>query len=475
MTFREKFIGDKSFYKKMLAIAVPVMIQMGITNFVSLLDNIMVGRLGTDAMSGVSIVNQFIFIFNLLIFGALSGAGIFSVQYYGNRDTDGVRYAFRFKVLIGTVLTLLTVGVFLVADDALISSFLYSGGSEGNMDATFAVGKEYLSIMLIGLLPYTFSQIYALSLRETEQTVVPMVASIVAVVTNFVLNGILIFGLCGAPALGARGAAIATVIARFCELAVLLVWSHTHTERCPFLKGAYRSLYIPKNLFFRIALKSMPMMGNELLWSLSITLRNQCYATRGLDVVAAQNICSTIVNLFSVFYMSVGHVVGIIVGGLLGAGLVREAKDANRKLMVCSVGCGLLLGGMLMASSHLFPILYNTGEGVRDLAAYMMIVSGACMPFGAFAYSAYFAMRSGGRVGITFLMDSGYMWLAVLPVGFILSRLTAMPIGPLFFICQGVEVLKSFLIFFLLCRGTWANRLVGDGEFQKENATSGSV
>ena len=159
--FLKKYIGDKNFYKRVLAIAIPIMIQTGITNFVSLLDNIMVGRLGTEAMSGVSIVNQFIFIFNLLIFGAVSAAGIFTAQYHGNNDTEGERYTFRFKFLMNVIAAIIGIIAFMAFDDELISLFLHSGSAEGDLALTLECGKSYLKIMLIGLIPYALSQVYA--------------------------------------------------------------------------------------------------------------------------------------------------------------------------------------------------------------------------------------------------------------------------------------------------------------------------
>lgn len=459
------FIGDRAFYRKVLAVSVPMMIQNGITNFVSLLDNIMVGRLGTEAMSGVSIVNQFIFIFNLLIFGAISAAGIFTAQYHGLGDTEGVRYTFRLKFLINLCAASLAIGIFSVFQNGLISLFLHSGGG-GDLGATLSFGKEYLVIMLFGMIPYAISQVYASTMRETEQTIVPMVSSVAAVLTNLILNYILIFGHFGVPALGVTGAAIATVISRFVELAILALWGHTHPQKCTFLVGAFRSFRAPKHLFFQVAAKGLPLMANECFWAMAVTLRNQCYSTRGLDVVAAQNICSTIFNVFNVVYMSIGCSIAIIVGNLLGAGRIEDAKDTDRKMMTFSVFCSALLALLLVSTSHLFPSLYNTGETVRDLAAYMMIISAATMPFCAFAHSAYFTLRSGGRVLITFLFDSIYMWVIVLPLSFSLAYGTEIGIHWLFVICQSTEILKCIFGYALLRRGTWARQLVSKTEVE---------
>ena len=462
MSIREKYFGDKFFYRRVIAIAVPVIIQNGITHFVNLLDNIMVGRLGTEQMSGVSIVNQFVFIFNLLIFGAISGAGIFTVQYHGNNDQEGIRHTIRVKLLTNLAIALASIAIFWAFDDKLISLFLFDNNTGGDLALTLSEGKEYLKIMLIGLVPYALSQVYASTLRDTENTVVPMIASVSAFATNFILNYILIFGKLGFSPMGVRGAAIATVIARFAELGILVAWTNINIEKCPFFKGAFNSLLIPKALIGRMLVKAFPLIVNEFFWSMSVTLRNQCYATRGIEAVAAQNICTTILNLFSVVYMSSGTVIAIMVGGLLGAGRFEEAKDTNRKLLVCSVLCGVTLGGLLALSSGVFPLFYNTEDSVRALAGYMMIVSGVFMPFYAYSHSSYFTMRSGGNVAITFVMDSGYMCAIVLTTSFIFSRFTNVDIYALFAICQGVETLKVILNYWLLKKSNWTNRLVED-------------
>lgn len=463
MSIKEKYIGDKQFYSKVASIAIPVIIQTGITSLVNLLDNIMVGRLGTEQMSGVSIVNQFIFIFNLLIFGAISGAGIFTVQYHGNGDLKGVRHTFRFKVITNVMVSAAVIAVFALFDDGLISTFLHESGTEGDLALTLSEGKSYLKIMLIGLLPYALSQVYASTLREIEHPIPPMAASVVAIGTNFVLNYILIFGKLGFDPMGVRGAAIATVISRFVELFILVLWSHFNTGKFPCFKGIYSSLAIPSVLVGKMIVKGLPLMANEFLWSLAITSRNSYYATRGIEVVAAQNISSTIFNLFSVVYMSFGTVISIMVGGHLGAGRFEEAKDTNRKLLVCSAFCGITLGGALALTSGIFPQIYNTEDSVRHIASYMMIISGIFMPIYTFCHNSYFTIRSGGSVGVTFIMDSGFMWLIVIPTAYILSKFTGLSIFALYAICQGTETLKAGLSFYLLKKGSWTKRLV-DGK-----------
>ena len=463
----KKYIGNKAFYKTVLAVSVPVMVQNGVTNFVNLLDNVMVGRLGTEAMSGVSIVNQFIFIFNLLVFGAVSAASIFTAQYFGSKDVQGIRYTFRFKLVINVIAAALGVVCFYLLDDQLIGIFLLAEDNAGDVASTLAFGKSYLLVMLFGLLPYAISQVYASTMRETGDTLTPMIASLVAVLTNFLLNAVLIFGLLGFPKLGVVGAGIATVISRFAELAVLLVMAHTRTDLYPYVKGAYKSLYIPSSLFAKMSYKGLPLMMNEFLWAIAIMLRNQCYSTRGLEVVAAQNIQSTLLNVFNVVYLALGSSIAIIVGNQLGSGDTEKARDTDRKMIAFSMMCAAGMGTLFAISGVFFPMIYNTADSVRHIATYLMVVAAVVMPLNALANASYFTLRSGGLVAITFLFDSVYMWAIVLPISFLLAYFTPISIYVLFPLCQSTEIVKSLIGLILVRQGKWAKKIVTDSETEE--------
>ena len=460
----KKYFGDRKFYKMILLLAIPIMIQNGITNFVNMLDNVMVGQLGTEAMSAVSIVNNLMFVFNLTVFGAISSAGIFTAQYHGLGDRNGIRSTFQFKLIIIAVTGVLGLTAFIFGRDMLIDMFLHDSDSSGDLALTLDYARRYLRIMLIGLFPYALSQAYASTLRETEQTFVPMVASIVAVCTNFVFNYIFIFGRFGAPALGVEGAAIATVISRFIELLILVLWTHKNKSRCPFIIGAFRSFHISRELTRNVVSKGLPLMFNEILWSVAVTIVAQSYSTRGLDVVAALNIANTLNNLFNIVYIALGSSIAIVIGNLLGAGKLEEAKDTDRKMITFSVLCSLGMGVILAILSPFIPLIYNTTDAVRDLATYMMWVVAAVMPFCAFCHASYFTLRSGGKVLVTFLFDSVYMWCIVVPIAFALSRFTSMSIFLLYPICQGLEILKVTFGAILLKKTSWVRQLVSKND-----------
>lgn len=454
----KKFIGDRAFYKRVFAISTPIIIQNGITNFVNLLDNVMVGTLGTEAMSGVSIVNQFVFIFNLLIFGAMSAGGIFTAQYHGRGDVDGVRNTFRIKLLISLILSILGVAAFVVFGDALISTFLHAGESSGDLNLTLSCGREYLAVFVIGLIPYAVSQSYASTLRETGDTVVPMYSSIIALFCNCGLNYVFIFVL----SMGARGAAIATVISRFAELIFIVVITHLKPSRYGFIKGAYRSFALPRRLVVDVAIRGLPLILNECLWALAMTMRNQAYSVRGLDVVAAVNIASVIVNLASVVYISCGSSIAIIVGAELGAGDIEKARDSAWKLLAFSIMCAAVTSVVMAVVAPFFPLVYDTSDTVRSIATYMTLISALYLPFDAISHAAYFTVRSGGNVAVTFLMDCGFMWAVVVPVVMCIAHLTSLDIFVFYLIGQGTAILKPIAGIILLCRGKWARQLVGD-------------
>lgn len=453
-------IGDRAFYRRVIAVALPIIIQNSIGNFVSLLDNIMVGQVGQLPMSGVAIVNQLMFVFNLCVFGATSGAGIFTAQFHGSGDQDGVRHTFRFKVIISALLCALGIGVFLLAGEPLIRLYLTGEGDPADAASILTYGRDYLMVMLWGLPAFALSNTYASTLRESGETFVPMLASTVAVFVNLVFNWVLIFGHLGFAAMGVVGAAIATVIARYVELAIVVIWTHAHPQKMPFIQGAYRSLRIPASLFWRILYKGMPLLINEALWSIGMTMLNQCYSTRGLDVVPALNISSTIYNLSGVVYMALGNAVGILIGQMLGAGETEEkVRDTDRKLIFASVVSCILFGGLMAATSGLFPMLYKATPEVRTLAAQLICISALMLPFNGYTNAAYFTLRSGGQTLVTFLFDSCFVWCFCVPLAFVLSRFTAIPILPLYLICNGTDLIKSALGAYMIKQGKWIQNL----------------
>lgn len=460
-SLKDRLIGDRAFYKMVFAIVMPIIIQQAITNFVSMLDNIMVGQIGTEQMSGVSIANQLLMVFNLCIFGGLSGAGIFAAQFHGAGNHDGVRHCFMFKVFLCIGLVLLAMAIFIPGGKNLIMLYLHDESSPQMVEATLQYGHDYLMVMLLGLPAFALSQVYSSTLRETGDAALPMRAGIAAVFVNLVFNYLLIYGKLGFPEMGVEGAALATVLSRYVELFFIAISTHKHPEKYPFIHGVYSSGRIPESLVKGIVVKGMPLLVNECLWSMGVAMLTQCYSMRGLNVIAALNISTTVSNLFNVVFLSMGNAAAIIIGQSLGANEGERAKDQAWKMLTFSVFTCVVMGVALSVAAPFIPLIYQTSSEVRRLATRLLLVHALCMPLFAYANCAYFTLRSGGKTMITFVFDCGFSWIISVPIAWCLVHFTGMNILAIYFCVQMADLIKCIFGYILIKKGVWVNNMVG--------------
>ena len=452
----KKLIGSKGFYKMVLAICIPIVIQNGFTNLASLLDNIMIGQLGTLSMSGVSITNQLLQVFNVTIFGAMSGPGIFMAQFYGKKNKEGVENCFRIKLIIGIIIALLAIFLFYTFGQQLIS--LYLNDNPTDSLKTLNYGMDYLKIMLIGLIPFVITQVYSSSLRETGNTVLPMIASVVAVIVNFCINYILIFGHFGFPQLGVTGGAIGTVVSRVVEMSINIVGGYRNV----YLKEAMVLKKVPLSSTKEMLKRGLPLLCNEILWSISIALISQSYSTRGIIAVAAINITTTVTNFFMIVCYAMGNSISIVVGQQLGAGEIEKAKDYDLKMLFMNFVMCLAIGIVLFNVSSLIPQIYNTSLEVKALASQLLKIAACMLPIISIYYSSYFTMRAGGKTFLTFLFDSGYTFVFTFMSALLLTRLTSLPILTIYLLVQCVDIPKATLGLVLVRKGIWVHNIVSD-------------
>ena len=441
-----------------MMIALPIMLQNGITNFVNMLDNIMVGRVGTDPMTGVSVVNSLLFVWNLCVFGGLSGIGIFTAQYCGKNDDEGVRRTFRLQIILAVLLVVVGIAVLANFGESLVGLYLHEDGGGGSVEATMRAAMQYLTVMCIGFLPFSLTMAYYTTIRSYGETVAPMAASMISVGVNLVGNYILIFGKLGAPALGVAGAAAATVIARFVELAYIVIWAQTHAARVPFVVGALRSMYVPAELTVSCIRKGTPLLLNEALWSGGQAMLTQCYSVRGLSVVSSLNISQTLGNVFNVAFIAMGSATAIIIGqklGELGESHADELKEEAWRLTIFSVFLCVISALLMVSVSGVFPRIYNTGDEIRALATRLICVTACFMPVHAFNNASYFIIRSGGKTWITLLFDSCFCWFASIPAAYFLAHYTQIPIVQMFAMVSSVELIKVVIGLKLVNRGIW--------------------
>ncbi|MDO4499839.1 MAG: MATE family efflux transporter [Erysipelotrichaceae bacterium] len=456
---KHKLIGNKDLYKAVLMVALPIMLQNAITNFVSLLDNLMVGSLGTLQMSAVSISNQLFNVFMLLTFALLNSSGIFLAQYCGKKDGKGMANCFWVKIYSTVIFLILAITTFYIFGDKLVSLYLHNNDASTIVE-TANYAHNYMRIMLVGLVPFGFACVFSMSLRETGRTFFPMLASIIAVFVNLFFNYCLIFGKLGFPQYGTSGAAIATVIARYCEMLLVFIYLLINKHEIEFIKHLKEGLEIPKLLINRIISKGSPLLVNEIFYTIGITMVAQSYAYRGIDAVAAYNIITTIGNLAFVANMACANAIAIMVGQKLGAGKIEEAKEMNTQITFFSFMVNICVGIILIMFSGRIPHLYNTSLHIRELATQGLIVYGLYCPISSIYLACYFTIRAGGNTKLTFFFDGFFSLFISFPIAFFLSRFTSFGIIPMYAIVSGADILKVCIGLKLISSGKWARNIV---------------
>lgn len=455
----KKFIGNKQFYKNLMVVCIPIVLSQLISQFVGLLDNLMVGQLSPAEYNGVAIANQFFFIFSLAIYGALAGPGIFTTQYHGSRNVDGIKECVRYKWLISLLILVLCVVIFILFDDELISLFIKTNDTSTIDPAEILkYGKEYLQIMLIGLVPFVFTEIYCSHLREAKHTVVPMISNITAVFANLIFNYILIFGKFGAPALGVTGAAISTVISRFVACFIVVIYAHV-SKKYRFVNAVFKRFFPKKSTIIYILKNSYLLLINEILWSLGMTLLNYCFAQKGPDVLAAINIVSAFSNLFGLIGTSMGTGIAVILGQQLGAKQFKDAKADSYRYIGFAIILGIVVGLIMFVLRNTVPKLYDFDNSIIQMAENLIAISSCMVVVRVLSITCYFIIRSGGKVFITFLFDSVFTIVIRFGITFIFVKTMDLSIYYIYLISELLEIIKIIVGLILVHKGIWLNNL----------------
>ncbi|MBQ1378095.1 MAG: MATE family efflux transporter, partial [Lachnospiraceae bacterium] len=344
--------------------------------------------------------------------------------------------------------------------ERLLSLYLNDDSAEA-VALTLKSGLSYLHIMMLGLPGIVLVNVYGTTLRECGETVVPMKAGITAVFVNLVFNYLLIYGKFGFPEMGVSGAAAATVLSRYVEAAIIVVWAHRHKKENPWINGLYRSLRVPAANLKAFFLKGTPLLLNEVLFSTAMAMLTQSYSLRGLSVIAAFNIANTINNVGRVFFMSMGNAVSIVVGQKLGAGELETAKDYDNKIIAFSIMLSFISMIFMLAFSGLFPKIYNTSDEVRHLATKLIVINALFSPMMSFVNTAYFTIRSGGKTVITFLFDSAFLVAVTYPICFLLIHFTGLDVIPIFTIVTATEIIKCIIGYVMIKKNVWIQNIVG--------------
>lgn len=446
----KSLIGDKKFYKTVLLIALPIMLQQGITSFVSLLDNIMIGQLNQEAIEGVNIANQILFIIMMALSGGLAGPGIFIAQYNGAKDDEGVRQSFRVKLIFAVTISIIGFLIIFFNDRFLASLFL-------DKEASIDSAVNYFKYATLTIIPICFIQVYGTSLREIGHAIFPMIAGIVAVVINITLNYLLIYGNYGFPNMGVSGASLATLIARIVE--ALMVITYSHIQKFNFAHHVYRDFRISRNNLINITKKGLPVLGNEILWSGANTLLVFAYSLRGGDAVASVSITSITMNLFYVSFNALASGVAILVGSELGSNNLEGAYDNAKKLVFFSVSVCIGLSIILFFIAPYVPLLFNISANARSMATKLLRIMSFMFPVFMYNTNNFFVLRAGGRTVLAFIFDSCFMWTISVPLALLLGYLTTLPLIYFYGIIQSLDLLKIIPGYKLFKSKIWIKNL----------------
>ena len=449
----QTYMKEKPILPLLLSMALPMVISMMVNSLYNIVDSYFVARISEEAMTALSLVypiQNFITSVGVGFGIGINAAIAFFLGAQDQKKADAAATQGLFlSVIHGIVLTVVTIAVMplflqIFTKDVTVIQM-------GNAYSRIAFG---FSIVIS--LEITWEKIF----QAVGQMRVSMICMMSGCIFNIVLDPLLIFGIGPFPELGVAGAALATVIARYIEAFIIIVWAHSHTGQNLYLKGAYTGFGIPGEELKAIIVKGFPLMLNEVLWAAGMTAVTQCYSVRGLEVVAGLNIATTITNLFNIIYLQLGSCISIVVGQYLGAGELEEAKDADNKMIVFSVFCCVIVAGLMLVVGGFFPQIYNTTEEIKALATSFIAVSAMIMPFCSFSHASYFTLRSGGKTMVTFLFDSVFTWIVVVPAAFLLAHFTGLGIVGVYFLVQATELIKVVIGYRMVRSNVWLVQMV---------------
>ena len=453
---KKRIFGPGAFYKSALAIAVPIMLQQLIQSLVSLIDNFMVSGLGDVCMSGVNVAGQVLFVFQVYLNAICMAGGIFMTQYYGAEDEEGMRQAFRFKIVMCLV-AFIPFFLVTVVFPREVMSWMLIGNSEA--DLILDEGVKYMRIMSLMGLPMTFSVCIASSLRDLGQVKTPLLVTIGSTLVNTLFNFLLIYGNLGFPRLEVRGAAIATVIARVLECVIFLI---LYIRKKPEFRVKPREFFrIDGKLFREILKKGALVLFCEMVWVASETVTTALYNGRGgADVVSGMASSFAIANLFFVAFGGIYSATGVILGKTLGAGELEKAREEKTWLLSGSAVFGLFMTVFGLGTSLLIPVVFGKlSEGAIEISRSMVILMAIFMPVWIYMNTQMAVARAGGDTAMGAYTDAGITIVVMIPMVFIIALFTNTGPVVLYMGVKLVDIIKLIVFHFWLKKERWLKNL----------------
>jgi len=442
------------YYRQLITIAIPITLQNLVQSSLNTVDTVMVGKLGEASIAGVGLANQFFFIFLMILFGINSGTSIFHSQFHGKGDYLSIRKCFGYSLKIGLLMSapFTIIGVFFAPQ--VLALFI-------NDPAVILIGAGYLRIIALSFIITAVSFSYSTALRSIGHSSVPMMISLVVLTTNTLLNYVLIFGAFGFPEMGVNGAAWATAVSRIIELAVFwVIVQNNHT----YLHGSFQELFnIDKKLAGRILHTIIPVVLNERLWGIGVSIYLIAYAKLGTEALAAYQISNTIFRLFFVLNIGIANACQVMIGQQLGKENFDEAIIYARRFVKLGVIVGVVIGGLMALTGPLVLPFFNVSEVVYRDTLYTLWGMGLMMaPKTVSMIYIVGILRGGGDTKFSLYLEIINVYLIGIPLSFIGVLVFQLPIYWVVLLTNIEEVTKAIVGTHRLLTNKWAKNVVSD-------------
>lgn len=450
----KSLIYDGGFYRNLGSIAAPIIIQNFISTSLNMVDTVMIGMVGETQIASVGIANQVFMLFSMFLFGICSGCGIFISQFWGKRDTENIKHVVGIQIFSAILVSLFFTFSAIVFSREIIGIF--------NKDAgVLLYGSKYLKLVSIS---YAFTAVtfcFSFALRCTEKAVYPMIVSAIALLVNSFLNYVFIFGHFGFEAMGVEGAALATIIARFIEAALLITIIYSKNK---ILAPGFRYIIpINGNFFKSIYRTTIPVLLNEVCWGLAFVIYSVAYGRIGKEAIASIQISNTVQQLFMIFCFGIANASGVMIGKRIGAGNEDESRDYAHRFAILSIATGIFIGLMIFASGPSILRFFKVSQGVLIDSFGIMKINSLIMPLRVFNIVAIVGiLRGGGDAKHAFIIEASTMWFIGVPLAFAGALLFRLPIYGVVALTTLEEIGKFAFCMHRLVSDKWINNLVNN-------------
>lgn len=450
----EKNLLDKKIYfKTLISLALPIIIQNLISNSLNMVDTMMIGGLGKTELAAVGLANQFFFLYSLITFGINSGCAIYISQFWGKRDIENIRKVLGLCILIGGSIGFVFTIVALIFPESIMGFF--------TKDREVLVkGVEYLRIVSLSYILTTLSFCYAFASRSIGMAYVPMITSFIALGCNTIFNFILIYGKLGAPTLGVKGAAIATVISRIIEF--VLIISIIYFSKGVLAAKINEMFNLKKEFILKVLRTIYPVVLNEFFWALGITMYSVAYARIGTDAVASVQISNTIQNIFMVAAFGLANSCAIMIGNEIGAGKEKNAMILAKRFIKISFSIGIILGITIFFSNKTIISIFSIVDA-KVIADTSIILKLFSMIIPVKMLTSLFIvgiLRSGGDTRFSLFLEIGSVWGIGVPLAFIGAAFLKFPVYIVVAMIYFEEVVKLILVLPRFKSKKWIRNLV---------------